>query len=260
MTDNYKIANHDVGVLTDYTADAIQENFALIVDGLSTQEVSRWLANTIAALVTHDTKVVSIVGGPAAGKSTLTAKLTDECAARDLSSDFLSTDDNCLGTRAWRWEHERDDPLSLKDFDLLNRHIQAIKRIKAGDTVKTPVYDQESGLAIETGAENFPHSIGKVDVLFVEGDFDPVDDADMRIFIDVPAHARMQARINRDLVARGEVDPQKVAASFLSRHENQFKPHTVPAISRSDIVLKVTPNPSKWKFAIYRVRQAATER
>ncbi len=224
------------------------DRLTLAKSQLTGAEVAEYLIEIIQQLPDEITRVISIIGGPASGKSTLVKSLIAALKAAGLAADSISTDDYGLGTRAWRWERERQEPIKLKDFEMLNEHVEAIKQ---GKTVAVPTYDEATGLAIEAGPENFTHSVGWCDVLFVEGDFDAVEHPDLMIFIDVAAEVRLQARIARDLAQRGEVDAEKVAASFRSRHEKQYLPYTAPAIEKADLLLKVTPTPKAWTYDVY---------
>jgi uridine kinase len=257
MSTNQEPMNPNSENPTDLVGPVLAANFELAEGHLSREQVASRLVEDIEAFPKDDLAVVAIIGGPASGKSTLTQLLIDSLNEHGLKADSISTDDYGLGTREWRWEREREDPLKLKDFALLNMHIEAIRELGEGEQVAVPVYDQPTGLAIEVGEENFPHKIGKLNVLFVEGDFDAVDEPNMRIFIDVPAETRMQVRIARDLKDRGELDADKVATSFKSRHEKQYIPHTAPAIHHSDLVLKVdASDPKSWQYDVYRAKGA----
>jgi uridine kinase len=258
MSISQEAAGTAVNEREDLVEATLRENFKLQKSGLTSEQVSRLLTQTIQDLPLEGVRVISIVGGPASGKGTLVGALTSGLNQAGLRADSIGTDDYNLGTRAWRWEREREDPISLKDFALLNRHIAAIMRLNEGETVAVPVYDQPTGLAIEVGEENFPHKVGKVDVLFVEGDFDAVDNPDLLVFLDVPMETRMQARIDRDLKERGEVNPKKVASSFKSRHEKQYVPHTAPAIKRANLVLRVHPTPEAWNYDVYQPKTSGS--
>jgi uridine kinase len=236
----------------DLIGPVLADNFELQVAQLSNVQAAQYLTKAIQDLLGEGMKVVSIIGGPASGKGKLVNILIDQLKQVSLKADSMGTDDYSLGTRQWRWEREREDPLRLKNFNLLNNYIKKIKNLKEGETVAVPTYDPASGLAIAAGEENYTHKIGKSDVLFVEGDFDGVEKPDLMIFIDVPAETRLQVRVDRDLAERGESDSQKVAGSFRSRHEKQYVPHTVPAVKKARFVLRVTPTPNAWLYDIYR--------
>jgi uridine kinase len=241
-----------------FVDSVLSNQFELQESQLTVAQATQYLSQAIQGLPSEGTKVISIIGGPASGKDTLVGSLIDDLKGTGLAADSIGTDDYGIGTREWRWEREREDPLKLKDFALLNQKVEAIKQITSDDEkVAVPTYDQKTGLAVAAGEENYTHKIGKTDVLFVQGDFDAVDHPNLMVFIDVPTEVRLQARIVRDLSERGEVDAEKVANSFKSRHEKQFIPYTAPAIEKADLVFKVTSVPEAWQYDVYRAKQSS---
>jgi uridine kinase len=240
-----------------FVNSVLSNQFELQESQLTAVQATQYLSQAILGLPGEGTKIISIIGGPASGKDTLVGSLIDDLKGTGLAADSIGTDDYGIGTREWRWEREREDPLKLKDFALLNQKVEAIKKITSDDEkVAVPTYDQKTGLAVAAGEENYTHKIGKTDVLFVQGDFDAVEHPDLMVFIDVPAETRMQVRIARDLAQRGEVDAEKVANSFKSRHEKQFIPYTAPAVEKAGLVLKVNPIPEAWQYDVYRAKPA----
>ncbi len=229
----------------------IETNFDVVENNLEIAEVANGFAmQIIEAHKDGDMKVVSVIGGPASGKSRLAQSILATVESHGLQASSISTDDYNLGTREWRWERERDDPLSLKDFELLNKHIVEIAEITGQEQVNVPLYDAATGKAIGTGEQSWTKSVGRSDLLIVEGDFDAVEGGDLLIFVDVPNEARLQARIDRDLEKRGQADAEVITRSFYSRHEKQYIPHTEPALLRADYVLKVDPIHNEWHYDI----------
>ncbi len=237
---------------SDLVASVLRDRFEFAEGPMDNAQAAEYLSRVVQELPGESMKVVAVVGGPASGKDTLVNLAADKLRQSGLRADAISTDDYNLGTREWRHEREREDPLKLKDFSLLNEHLRRIAILEDGETVALPVYDELTGLAIAAGEEDFLHKAGETDVMFVQGDFDAVEAPNLHVFIDVPTETRLQARIKRDTEKRGEADPEKVAANFRSRQEKQFAPLTAPTIKRSDLVFKVTPTPDSWQYNIYR--------
>ncbi len=243
----------------EFVDGVLGQSFELIGSALHSEQVAAELSNIIRGIPGDVMKVVSVIGGPTAGKGTLVKALIKQLEEAGLRADTLATDDYCVGTREWRWTREKEDPLSLKDFALLNTHLEAIRNIDDEDEeIAVPTYDEETGLAIEAGEENYKHKVGRSDVIFVEGDFDAVEQPDLLIYVDVPAESRMQTRIARDLEKRGESDPERVATSFKSRYESQYLPYTLPAVEKANIVLQVNPVPGAWEYDIYQAEDGSS--
>src|SRR5436305_1780736 len=104
--------------MQDTVDSVITKNFELQESRLTAEQATQYLVEIIKALPVQGLKVIALVGGPASGKSTLVKSLIDALAKLGLKADSISTDDYAVGTRAWRWEREREDPLRLKDFAL----------------------------------------------------------------------------------------------------------------------------------------------
>jgi uridine kinase len=239
----------------DQPTAAINNNFELQQSQLTQAQAAQYLAEAIQGLPGNRMKLIAVVGGPASGKGELVKAMVTNLTLQGLATDAVSTDDYSIRTRDWRWEHEREDPLKLKDFGLLNQYVEAISKLENDlEKVAVPTYDPETGLAIAAGEENYTHKVGKCDVFIVEGDFDPLENPDLKIFVDMPAEDRLKIRTARDLAERGEVDPEKVAVSFLSRHDKQYVPHTAPAIQTADIAIRVTPQPDLWQYDVYQAK------
>lgn len=235
----------------------LERDFELHENGLNSQQLVEFLANTIATLdVSEQVKVVSLVGGAASGKSTLSERLLAALGQMDLEADVIGTDDFIRGDRDWRWAHFEGDnpqpPIGKYDFALLNSKIQSIKANRNQDaTIPVPTYDQATGLAVDAGEENYKHRIGPIDVLIVEGDFHPTEEPDMVVFLHVDDETRLQNRIIRDERLRGNADPQKTATSFNLRHHNQHIPHTLPTVDVADYVVNTHTTKQEWEYDVY---------
>jgi uridine kinase len=240
----------------------LAEQFQLTKPGVTVDELLDVLTKAIKNLPTSDLRVVSLVGGVASGKSKLTAALIERLGTAGLKAESICTDDTSRYTRQQRWEMLKDPSitgLDLHDGDLLNEKINAIKQLSGDAVVKLPKYDPKTGDAVVVGEANFPHAIGQVDILVVEGDFDLVEQSDLLIYVDAPVAERRKIRIARDLNERTQVGDKTVTAedigaSFDARHASQHVEFTEPTLSKADLVLKVDPRGEIWKYDIYRSR------
>lgn len=242
----------------EFVEPALEGGFELQENGVNADRTVEFLAGAVQQLPADEVRVISLIGGAASGKSTFSRAIIDELAQLGLSADVIGTDDFNKGDRAWRWENFEGtdaDQIGKYDFKLLNEKVQAIKR-NTDTTVPVPTYNQATGLAIDEGEENYTHRVGKVDVLIVEGDFHPVDDPDLVVYLHVPDDQRLQNRVNRDVIHRGG-DPQKTTDSFKFRHRVQHLPHTLPSLGKADYVIEVDATNEEWSFNIYKAKQAS---
>lgn len=243
----------------EFVEPILARNFDLKESGLQADGAVEYLAQTIEHLPAAEaTRVVSLIGGAASGKSTFSRAIIDQLAQAGLSADVIGTDDFNKGDRAWRWENfegkDGSDPIGKYDFALLNAKVQEIKQNNDPDkNVPVPTYNQATGLAIDEGEDNYAHRVGKVDVLIVEGDFHPVIDPDLVVYLHVPDEQRLQNRVNRDVIHRGG-DPAKTTASFNFRHGVQHLPHTLPSLEQADYVVTADAANETWSFDIYQAK------
>ncbi|MFH0952147.1 MAG: hypothetical protein V1838_03060 [Patescibacteria group bacterium] len=205
-------------------------------EGLKNDALVKLIIEKINDIDINRTKIISFIGGPASGKTSIVDHLV-----KALSSvAVISTDDYVVGTRQERRRLEQGDARSKYDIDLLNKKVKDICQLEDGVTVKVPTYDGKSGLAVAVGEENYSKEIGRVDVLIVEGDFNFIEAQDLLIYLHVPDNIRLQNRIRRDTVERSQPDIKELTDNFNYRQLNQFWPYTLPVAERSDLLLTVT--------------------
>jgi len=202
---------------------------------LNEEEILKELCDKIVELsFEKETKVISIIGGAASGKTTLAEKISKSLG----TADFVGTDDYLIGDREYRRNNlEGKDPTAKYDIVRLNEDIEVIINLGEEDTYLVPTYDETTGLAV--ASLNYRHKVGKIKYLIVEGDFDFVKAPDLKIYYDVPDKVRLENRINRDLQKRSESDVGKIKESFELRQKLQHEPYTIKARDSADIVVSV---------------------
>lgn len=189
--------------------------------------------------------IVAFTGAPASGKTTQVEQLIAQLRSNDHSSDVVRTDDFNLYHRIERNQKiaEGANPLQVKDFELLER---VVEDVRAGRGTKAPVYDEATGDAIVVGGESppydtdkFPHDIpAGLHYLFVDGDFQPLESPDVRIYLHVPTDIRRENRVARDLEKRGGYgDADAIRQSFDSRIQKQYYPYTLPNAEKCDVLI-----------------------
>lgn len=240
-----------------YVASQLAERFTVEATGLTAEQLTQQLAQDIQAVHQDEVTVVSLIGGAASGKTTLSGMIAESLTSLGLIADRISTDDYVVGDRAYRREHfEGKEPRAKYDFELMN---QKIKQIRQRQPVGVPTYNEQTGEAIGIGEENFSHNIDHVDVLIVEGDFPEVDTPDLRIFLHVSDEARLQARRDRDITTRSEVDDAKIVENFNLRQRTQHFPITLPAIDTADIAVEGRHDNGDRRFDVYRASDKTSQ-
>lgn len=238
--------------------------YILVASELDDASALTLIAKYLKNINRSGTKIISIVGGAASGKSTLAKNLVGFLG----NADTISTDAFGLGSREYRREFlEGRKPLEKYDFNLLREKVEAIKNLQSGELEPVPTYDEESGNALKidfdkvsgkivsVNKDDYTKKVGKVDYFIVEGDFQPLDDQDFCIYMHLPDAARLKNRIFRDSESRSVSNPNQIVKSFKLRQKMQHEKYTLPASSRSDMLIIVSPraveNQLKYSYSIF---------
>jgi uridine kinase len=233
----------------EFIEDLIKSrNFGLEASELGVKNTVSKLVSYLKRLRKKETKIISLVGGAASGKTTLATKIADELK----SAAVISTDDFVLGDRRFRRKHmegEGKSPLLKYDFELLRDKVERIKNLNDGETVCLPrydgfrgrgldiSYDATTGQIISVGRDACERKIGKIDFLIVEGDFQILESPDYQIFLHVPDEVRLGNRISRDLRERGPSTSDEIVANFNLRQKLQHVPYTLTYANSADMLL-----------------------
>ncbi|MFQ6100142.1 MAG: uridine kinase [Anaerolineae bacterium] len=223
--------------------------FILAVSGLDDERTTLKIVGYLGEIRGKKTKVISLIGGAASGKSTLARRVVNTLK----SAGIIGTDDFLLGSREYRRRYlEGGDPLKKYGFDLLREKVNRIRNLRPGESESVPVYDEEDGTAIkiidfdpETGQilsvdkNHYHRRVGKVEYLIVEGDFQLLANPDYQIFFHVPDDVRLRNRINRDVRQRGVVSMTETVDSFALRQRLQHRPYTLACAGNADLLITV---------------------
>lgn len=163
------------------------------------------------------TKIIAIAGGSGSGKSTFALKILDTLGAANCA---ILAQDHYYHDQSHHFDGDGgkvnfDHPESL-DFDLLEKHIQALCR---GDSIEVPIYDfatherQRSTQHFETR----PLIIVEGTLLLTQKSLLPY--FDLSYFIDTPESVRFERRLKRDTLERG-----RSAEGVKKQFEAQVKP------------------------------------
>lgn len=177
--------------------------------------------------------IIGIAGGTGSGKSTFTDKL------KSLFMDDITViyHDNYYRAHDEIPFEERkvinyDHPDSL-ETELLLEHLKALK---AGKSVKCPVYD----FTQHNRSKNFV-TINPSSIIILEGILIMADERlremlDIKIFVDADADERILRRVRRDMVERGR-DIDNIMDQYLTTVKPMHYLYIEPTRHYADIVI-----------------------
>lgn len=207
----------------------------------SDSELQAFLQKSIIKLYTGRPIVISLIGAPASGKSILVDHIIKWLNSQGHLSASICFDGFNLLTRKERNEKIKQGlkPDKVKDFEL-NRQI--IEAVREGKQVLAPVYNELTGDAIIRPKNEWYKLEANLHFLIEDGDFQPPDNPDLKIYLHVPTLVRRQNRIERDLKTRhlGNSVPataESIGKSFDYRVNTQYYPYTFPNAAKSDILI-----------------------
>jgi len=161
--------------------------------------------------------IIGIAGGTGSGKTTVVRKIIERLPKGEvavLPQDSYYRDSSHLPLEK-RQEINFDHPNSI-EFELLQDHI---KQLKAGVTIKQPIY---SYLTCTRSEETI--LVKPTEVVIVEGILTLTQPElrnlmDIKVFVDCDADDRLNRVIKRDIVERG-----RSVEKVLARYEETLKP------------------------------------
>jgi uridine kinase len=244
--------NQTISADENQVKEVILKKCIQVENDLDRESLIQCLTKIINDLPGEWVKVISLIGGAASGKSSLAKNLTAAFLNAGIMADFMSTDDYVIGDRVYRREHfEGREPRAKYDFSLMNTHINLIRTAKEDDVVTVPTYDPITGIAIAEGIENYQHTIWKVAVLIIEGDFDEVEKPTVTFYLHMEDSDRLKNRIHRDMVERSEIDIHKIQENFQLRQITQHNRYTLPAIHKAQYIIDTHPLNGDWRYDVY---------
>lgn len=226
----------------------IKDNFKLEYSNLSRVKLLEYLIEKINSIEKVHTKLITLVGGVASGKTTMAKELVEKLG----SADFITTDDYAAKDREFRRKNYGSIEKKY-DLEMYHRKVTAILTLKQKEEVKLPTYNPETGLAAAAGEENFVKKIGKVKTLIVEGDFKFSENPDLAIYFHVADETRKQNRLKRDIQERGEINQEKLMLDIEARNKLQHFPFTLNYAEEADIIIwaKLAAGSEQYEYDVY---------
>ncbi|MDC0506077.1 hypothetical protein OAN96_00605 [Candidatus Gracilibacteria bacterium] len=194
------------------------------------RKVKQDLVNKLENRRSKKNFVVLIAGGSASGKTSLIAERIQDMYKKD--SLILSMDNYYKGTEYVK-KHKLsfDDPEAL-DIKLFRKHLKALK---AGETIKSPVYSFKKSVRTDKTTTIRPKKI-----IIVEGLYALHDNlhtvGDYKVFVDLGTHGRLLRRIFRDVHRTGQY-AKDIFNYFTQVVEPKNYQHIEPTKKNADVVI-----------------------
>lgn len=184
--------------------------------------------------------VISVAGGSASGKGFISARL------KELFGDqvtYMAADDYYKGGKFVEDEAKKGHILNFDQPEALDMPQLKIDlaELKAGKTIKKPIFDFKKGEPSDQTEEVIPKKIIIADGLFVLGD-DIAEQGDIKVFVEVGAHGRAIRRLLRD-VERTSQKPQDILKYFAKIVEPMHQEYVESTKQNADLILHSEYNP-----------------
>ena len=179
--------------------------------------------------------VIGIAGGTGSGKSTLIKRISEEFADRItmLSHDFYYKAHDEMSYEE-RCKLNYDHPDAFEN-DLMIRHL---KQLKAGKSVRCPVYDYTVHNRSKDTVLIKPAKVIIVEGILILADKQLCDEMDIRVFVDTDADVRILRRIIRDVKKR-ERTLESVIDQYLTTVKPMHEAFVEPSKKNADVIIPV---------------------
>ena len=177
--------------------------------------------------------VIGIAGGTGSGKTTLTERLKERFGP-DVSVLYH---DNY---------YKRHDELSYEERAKLNYDhpdafdtammVEDLRRLKAGEAVRCPVYDYSIHNRTDDTVEVRPTKVVIAEGILIFQDPGLREQMDIKIFVDTDADTRILRRILRDVKERGRT-LESVIGQYLTTVKPMHEQYVQPSRKYADIVM-----------------------
>jgi len=161
--------------------------------------------------------IIGIAGGTGSGKTTVVNQILDQLPKNEVC--VISQDSYYKATHGMSYDERTqinfDHPNAI-DFELL---VADLKKIKAGKTIKQPVYSFVTHNRTQETLSTPPKKVLIVEGILIFNSKELRDLFDIKVFVHADADERLIRRVKRDIQERGR-DINEV----LTRYQDTLKP------------------------------------
>lgn len=179
------------------------------------------------------TMVIGIAGGTGSGKTTVTRKIK-EYFGDDVSVIYH---DNYY-KRHDDMTYEERTQLNYDHPDAFDTEMMAedLRRLRAGEAVRCPVYDYSIHNRTDETVEILPTKVVIAEGILIFHDPALREQMDIKIFVDTDADTRILRRIRRDVRKRGRT-LESVISQYMTTVKPMHEQYVQPSRKYADIVM-----------------------
>ncbi len=180
-----------------------------------------------------DIMVIGIAGGTGSGKTTITKKLVQRFGG-DVSviyhDNYYKAHHNMPYEERAKLNYDHPDSF---DTDML---IEDLKQLRAGHSIKCPVYDYSIHDRTDRTITVRPARVIIVEGILIFQSKELCDLMDIKIFVDTDADVRILRRIVRDVRDRGR-SLDSVVSQYLTTVKPMHEQFVEPSKRNADIII-----------------------
>ena len=179
------------------------------------------------------TMIIGIAGGTGSGKTTVTRKIK-EYFGEDVSviyhDNYYKRHDELPYAERAKLNYDHPDA-----FDT-DRMVEDLRRLRAGEAVRCPVYDYSIHNRTDETVEVRPTKVVIAEGILIFADPQLREQMDIKIFVDTDADTRILRRILRDVKERGRT-LESVINQYLTTVKPMHEQYVQPSRKYADIVM-----------------------
>ena len=182
----------------------------------------------------HARLVIGLAGGTGSGKTTVA-----EAIVRALDGErvaFLEHDAYYRDLRPLPFDERAAQNFDHPDAFETDLMVEHLRRLRAGEAVRKPIYDYSTHLRTEQSTTVEPASVIVVEGILVLAEPVLRDLMDLKIFVDTDADLRFVRRMERDIKERGRT-PESVIDQYLATVRPMHLQFVEPSKRYADIIV-----------------------
>jgi uridine kinase len=178
--------------------------------------------------------IIGISGGTGSGKTTVANRILESVSADEVV--FIQQDSYYRNLKDLPLDYRQlanfDHPDAI-DNDLLVHHV---RKLKAGESVKLPIYDFRTHTRMDETLRIEPKPIVIVEGILIFAEPRLLEQMDVKVFVDTPDDIRFIRRLRRDIAERGRTI-ESVIEQYLATVRPMHMQFVEPSKRYADVII-----------------------